>query len=92
MENIKKYKDIFTEQFLNFFGDNKDLISEIELQSDEYSIDVDKIIEKLGISVEGTFFDTHSGQYLIMGVSQIENKFLLETLKKEQRISLRQNY
>lgn len=63
MENIKKYKDIFTEQFLNFFGDNKDLISEIELQSDEYSIDVDKIIEKLGISVEGTFFDTHSGQY-----------------------------
>ncbi len=34
----KNTKDIFGyEQFLDFFGDNKDLISEIELQSDEYS-------------------------------------------------------
>lgn len=63
MEKIQKYSDIYTEQFMDFFGDNKKLISDIELQPDEYSIDVDKIIEILGISVEGTFFDTHSGKY-----------------------------
>lgn len=63
MGKIQKYSDIYTEQFMEFFGDNKTLISNIELQPNEYSINVDKIIEKLGISVEGTFFDKHSGKY-----------------------------
>ncbi|MBF0843619.1 ImmA/IrrE family metallo-endopeptidase, partial [Streptococcus danieliae] len=63
MEKIQKYSDIYTEQFMDFFADKKNLVSDIELQPDEYSIDVDKIIAELGITVEDTFFDTHSGKY-----------------------------
>lgn len=51
-----KYGSLYPKEFLNYFGNNENLISNIDLQSDQYNIDVDKIIEKLGISVKEIFF------------------------------------
>lgn len=63
MSTTQKYSDIYSENFKDYFGNHKEVLTEIELNTDEYSINVDKIIEKLGISVEETFFDSHSGKY-----------------------------
>lgn len=58
MSTTQKYSDIYSENFKDYFGNHKEVLTEIELNTDEYSINVDKIIEKLGISVEETFL-TH---------------------------------
>ena len=41
-----KYENLYPKEFLNYFGDNKNVISDIELQSNQYSVDIDEIIKK----------------------------------------------
>lgn len=58
-----KYEKLYPNQFLNYFGDNKKLISDIELPSDQYSIDIDEIIKKFGISVKEIYFNKQLTQH-----------------------------
>jgi hypothetical protein len=80
MQETQKYSDIYQDDFINYFGDNREVLSEIELPANEFSIDIDKIIEKLGIIVEGTFFDSHSGKY-----DADNKKMYINILESEQR-------
>ena len=58
-----KYREIFESQFLEIFEDHcRDEIAELELNDDEYSINVDKIIELLNLQVKGLIIDIHSGK------------------------------
>lgn len=63
MCEVQKYGDLYSADFMSYFGDKKEAISDIELQADEYSINIDKIIDELGIDVVETYFDSHSGKY-----------------------------
>lgn len=58
----KKYSDVFSSHFLNYFNENKDKIGEIELPADSYKIDLDKIIAGLDLEVEKNFLGL-SGEY-----------------------------
>ncbi|RRD32816.1 MULTISPECIES: ImmA/IrrE family metallo-endopeptidase [Streptococcus] len=63
MCKVYKYSELYSTDFMSYFDNKKEVISDIELQSDEYSIDIDKIIAELGIEVIETYFDSHSGKY-----------------------------
>ena len=77
-----KYGSLYPKEFLNYFGNNENLISNIDLQSDQYSIDVDKIIEKLGISVKEIFFNKQLTQNDINNKTMYIN--VLESPQKQR--------
>ncbi|MDM7509943.1 ImmA/IrrE family metallo-endopeptidase [Lactococcus lactis] len=61
-KKIEKYSDIFSPDFLNYFGEDKDKIGNIEHSSGDYKIDLDKIIKEMNLKVEETFLDL-SGEF-----------------------------
>lgn len=65
-----KYGNLYPKEFLNYFGNNEKLISDIELQSNEYSIDIDEMIKKLGIDVKEILFNKQLTQH------DIDNKIM----------------
>lgn len=77
-----KYGNLYPKQFLNYFGDNENLISDIELKSDQYSIDIDGIIKKLGIDVKEIFFNKRLTQHDIDNKEMYIN--VLESPQKQR--------
>lgn len=50
-----KYGSLYPKEFLNYFGNNENLISNIDLQSDQYSIDDESTFDDLQKSLNHTF-------------------------------------
>lgn len=64
MENqIRYYKDIFPEEFLEYFDDFKDDVGNILLEENELSIDLKKIAETINVKIKEFDQNRHSGQY-----------------------------
>lgn len=57
------YKDIFTSNFLDYFKDHKKEIAQLKIKDNDFSIDVDKIIECLGLEEIDTVIFDKAGQY-----------------------------
>ena len=57
------YDELYPEKIKGYFGEDWGQISTIVLSKESFKIDVDQIIENLGITVENTYFTAHSGQY-----------------------------
>ena len=77
-----KYRNLYSKQFLNYFDDNEKLISDMELQSDQYSIDIDEMIKKLGISVKEIYFNKQLTQHDIDNKKMYIN--VLESPQKQR--------
>ena len=77
-----KYEKLYPNQFLNYFGDNKKLISDIELPSDQNSIDIDEMIKKLGIDVKEIYFNKKLTQHDIDNKEMYIN--VLESPQKQR--------
>ncbi len=57
------YKQIFDENFLSNFEESKrKQFQELELYENEYSINLDKVIELLDLNVQKLIIDAHSGK------------------------------
>ena len=59
---IETYSDIFSSDFLDYFGEDKGKIEKIQRSEDDYKIDLDRIIQEMGLKVEETFLDL-SGEF-----------------------------
>ncbi|WP_288623469.1 ImmA/IrrE family metallo-endopeptidase [uncultured Streptococcus sp.] len=58
-----KLKEIYSEDFLAYFGDKSDLVGNIVVDSEATSVDVEKIIDSIGINQKETKLETHSGKF-----------------------------
>ena len=76
----KTYGDIFSSDFLELFGDEKEKISSIVLPQDEYKINLDEIIDVMNLEVEETFLDSFSGEF-----DSKERKIYINMFESEQR-------
>lgn len=63
MKEKMKYKEIFSDDFLDYFWEYKEKIKDISLDGDEFKIDLDKIANILGVSIEIFDGEYYSGQY-----------------------------
>lgn len=64
MENqIIYYKDIYPEEFLDYFDDFKYDVGNIILKENELSIDLEKIAETINVKIKKFDQSRHSGQY-----------------------------
>lgn len=61
-----KMKEVYTPSFLSQFGENKDSISKIEIMSEKPYIDLDKIVEIMGIRIidENNLSCDQDGKYM----------------------------
>ncbi|WP_307976301.1 ImmA/IrrE family metallo-endopeptidase [uncultured Streptococcus sp.] len=57
-----RLEEIYPAWFLEQFGQYKEAVSNIELDSLTSAISVDKIIKTVGLSLKNTLLETHSGQ------------------------------
>lgn len=58
-----KYEELYPKDFLDYFGKNKDRIAKLEVNSNDFSIDVDKIIKCLDLQEEDMIISGKSGHY-----------------------------
>lgn len=57
------YQEIFESNFLDQFKENKEKISKLKVNDDNFAINVDKIVEYLGLNEKDTVIFDKSGQY-----------------------------
>lgn len=80
MENLKRYKDIYSDEFLNKFGEYKDAVSKIELDN-LFCVNVEKIAKACEIRIKyikdlnDNFFETKNRTIII-------NEFADENIKR----------
>lgn len=57
------YKDIFPDEFLNYFDDYKEAVGNIKLNENELSINLDEIAKIINVKIKSFDQNYHSGQY-----------------------------
>lgn len=63
VNNNRLYKDIFDNEFLNYFGDYKEAIGNISFENNELSVDLNKIANIIDVKINNIDSIHHSGQY-----------------------------
>lgn len=80
VEQVLYYRDIFSNDFLDNFGDKREEVGNLVLPEGALSIDLKEIAKVLGVSIEPTFSDKHSGQY-----DAEQKKIYINVLESEKR-------
>lgn len=62
-KKIIYYKDIFSDEFLNYFDDYKEAVGNIKLNKNELSIDLNEIAKVINVKIKSFDQNYHSGQY-----------------------------
>lgn len=62
-KQIIQYKDIFPDEFLDYFDNYKESVGNIVLEENELSIDLNKIAKTINVEIKPFDWGYHSGQY-----------------------------